>query len=58
MLKRILTEVAKPNVFQKIGVWIKVNPVLFAVAVVTGLLVIGFVTVTYRKQNKKKKKRK
>lgn len=56
MLK-FLTEVAKPGFFEKLGAWIKLNPVLFAVAVVTGLLVIGFVTVTYRKQNKKKKRK-
>lgn len=54
---KILTEVAKPTFLQKIGAWIKVNPVLFAVAVTTGLLVVGFAVTYAKKQNKKKTKR-
>jgi len=55
---KILTESGndKPKVIEQVTDWIKLNPVLFGLSIVTVGLVVGFVYLGRKKQNKRKKK--
>lgn len=51
---KILTESGndKPKVIEQVTDWIKLNPVLFGLSIVTVGLVVGFVYLGRKKQNK------
>lgn len=59
-LLKILTENGEENIkfFEKVGNWIKANPVLTGTVVVVAALAIGVLSLSRNKQNKRRTKRK
>lgn len=57
---KVLTENGEEQIkfVEKVTTWIKLNPVLFGLSVVTVCLAAGFVYLSKRKQDKSKSRRK